>query len=275
MKKYLLLTIFAFYAFSIHCQENRNKMNTERLTYFSFDHHNSMVLYAGEKYEVSTAGDGRVLVVIDEGFPGEKRFYLDDSVIFDELLTIVKAYKMDEYGAYYQPEIQVFDGDSWNLYYKYDSRRTVSSGGYMAWPDNYHDARHALSNYFKKWREYQDGVLVMDYFKFTCKNNRGRDIEYVLERGADEALLTIRDAEKGIDLKTTVSNDQLDNLQRVANAAQLKNDIYDYHTDDENATRCTYYVRYNTGDTISGYTCHTQYPGRKETAIFDFFSHWQ
>ena len=146
MKKYFLLTIFAFYAFSIHCQENRNKMNTERLTYFNFDHHNSMVLYAGEKYEVSTAGDGRVLVVIDEGFPGEKRFY---------------------------------------------------------------------------------------------------------------------------------RNDQLDNLQRVANAAQLKIDIYDYHTDDENATRCTYYVRYNTGDTISGYTCHTQFPGRKETAIFDFFSHWQ
>ncbi len=44
--------------------------------------------------------------------------------------------------------------------------------------------------------------------------------------------------------------------------------------DDPEATRCTYYVRYNTGDTLSGITCHTQYPSHKVSGIIDFFNHW-
>ena len=51
---------------------NNNDMTPERLTYFSFDHHNSMAMFYGEKYNVSTMDDGRIHVVIDEGFPEEK-----------------------------------------------------------------------------------------------------------------------------------------------------------------------------------------------------------
>ena len=253
--------------------ENNNDMKTEHLTYFSYDHHNSMSQY-GEKYNVTLLKDGRVHVVIDEGRPSEKEFYLDDSTILDELLAIVKEYKMDKYKRDYMPKMEITDGDNWSLYYKYDTERSVSSGGYMAWPDNYHEMRKTLSGYFQKWREYEKGVLAIDYFHFTCKNKAGRDEEYTLERGATQATLTLRDAEKGIDKTLKVDNGILQELQQTANAANLKSTLYDYHTDDENATRCTYYVRYNTGDTLSGYTCFIQYIGHKENAILEFFSHW-
>ena len=274
MNKILLFT--GLMTLAVSCaspKHNNNEMNTERLTYFSFDHHNSMAMFNGEKYNVSSMKDGRIHVVIDEGFPEEKEFYLEDSTIFDELLSLVKTYKMDKYKENYQPRMEVFDGDSWSLYYKYDSKRSVSSGGYMAWPDNYREMRQTLSDYFQKWREYQKGVFVMDYFKFTCKNNQGSDMEYTLERGEEEATMTLRDAERGIDKKLKVSNQILRELQERANSVQLKSTLYDYYTEDENATRCTY-VRYNTGDTISGTTCHTQYPSHKVSAILDFFSRW-
>ncbi len=283
MKKLLLLVGLIAMAVSCASQKpvknNENnqeiKMNTERLTYFSFDHHNSMVRFNGEKYSVTTMKDGRIHVVIDESFPGEKEFYLNDSTIFDELLEIVKTYEMDKYKSDYMPEWEVTDGDSWSLYYKYDTKRSVSSGGYMAWPDNYRDMRHALSEYFKKWREYKDGVLAIDFFKFTQKNKKGRDIEYTMERGEKEATVTLRNAEEGVKGKTVkVSNDILQELMEAANVSQLKSTMYDYHTDDENATRSTYFVRYNTGDTISGYTCHTQYPSQKESMMIEFFSRW-
>ena len=253
---------------------NDNKaMKTENLTYFSYDHHNSMS-QMGERYNVSIAGDGRVHVVIDEGFPGEKEFYLNDSTIFSELLDIVKTFKMDKYKEDYRPRMQITDGDSWSLSYRYDTKRYVSSGGYMAWPDNYREMRKALADYFQKWRDYEKGVLVMDYFKFTCKNRQGSDIEYSLERGDDEATLTLRNAEKGIDKQLKVNNDYMKRLQEKANAVDLKSTMYDYHTDDPEATVCTYFVRYNTGDTISGYTCHTQYPSHKVRGILEFFSIW-
>ena len=273
-----MASIMSLMALAVSCvspkhNENNNQMGTERLTYFSIDQHNSMAM-AGEKYEVSTMSDGRVHVVIDEGFPREKEFYLDDSTIFDELLAIVTTYKMDKYKSDYKPDMQVFDGDSWSMYYKYDSGRRVSSGGYMAWPDNFSEMWKALTGYFQKWRDYQKGVLMMDYFKFTCKNNRGCDKEYTLERGEKEAMLTLHDAEQGLDKTLKVSNEVLQELQERANAVRLKSKLYDYYTKDENATRCTYFVRYNTGDTVSGITCFTQYPGHKESAILDFFSRW-
>lgn len=276
MKKLLLFT--GMLALVVSCSspktETNNEMKTEHLIYFTFDHHNTMALYYGEKYNVSIAKDGRVHVVIDEGFPEEKEFYLDDNTIFDELLDIVKTYKMDKYKRDYQPRMQIFDGDSWSLSYSYDTKRSVSSGGYMAWPDNYREMRNALSEYFAKWRNHEAGVLRIDYFKFTSKNNQGLDIEYTLERGETDATVTLRDAERGIDSTFNVDKQYLKAFQERSNAAQLKSTLYDYHTEDPEATRSTYYVRYNNGDTLSGFTCHTQYPSHKVSAILEFFSRW-
>ena len=252
---------------------NNNDMDTEHLTYFSYDHHNSMS-QSGEKYDVSYTEDGRIHVVIDEGAPQEKEFYLSDSVIFDELLTIVKTYKTDKYKEKYKPWAHITDGDSWSLYYKYDSKRSISSGGYMAWPGNYREMRSALSEYFQKWRNHKEGVLTMDYFKFTSKNNKGRDMVFTLERGEKEATMTIQDAERGIDKTLNVSNDVMQKLQERANSVNLKDKGYDYITEEEDATRSTYFVRYNTGDSISGVTCHTKYPSHKVRGIINFFSPW-
>lgn len=272
--RFLFIGLMALTVSCVSTKHNNNAMKAERLTYFSFDHHNSMAMFHGEKYNVTTMKDGRVHVVIDEGFPTEKEFYLNDTAIFDELLDIVKTFETDKYEGEYKPKFTIYDGDSWSLYYKYDSQRHVSSGGYMAWPKNYGEMRQALTDYFRKWREYQNGVLAMDYFKFTCKNHQGCDKEYTLERGADEATMTLRDAELGIEKTLKVSNDNLQKLQEIANTVKLKDKVYDYVTNDENATRCTYFVRYNTGDTISGITCHTQYPSHKVIGILDFFSEW-
>ena len=274
MNRFLLIA--GIIGLAVSCtstQTNNNGKNKERLINFSFDHHNSMS-QAGERYDVSYTKDGRVHVVIDEGTADEKEFYLNDSVIFDELLAIVVAYKTDKYKEKYKPWAHITDGDSWSLHYKYDSKRSVSSGGYMAWPKNYREMRQALSDYFQKWRDYQEGVLAMDYFKFTSKNNKGCDIAFTLERGEKEATMTIHDAERGIDKTLSVDNDVMQKLQERANSVNLKSTLYDYVTDDENATRSTYFVRYNTGDSISGTTCHTNYPSRKVSGIIDFFNAW-
>ncbi len=276
MKKLLLFVGLLVVAVSCVSQnpKNNNEMKTERLTYFSFGHQNTMVRFSGEKYKVSYSDDGRIHVVIDEGFPEEKELYLDDSAIFDELLAIVKTYKMDKYKKDYRPRMQIFDGDSWSLYYKYESGRSVSSGGYMAWPDNYGEMRKALSDYFRKWRECQEGVLTLDYFRFTCKNRQGCHKEFTLQRGDNEAVVTLFDAGRGIDTTLKVSNEYLREFQQLASSVDLKDRLYDYHTDDPEATRSTYFVRYNTGDTVSGITCHTQYPSHKVSAILEFFDRW-
>lgn len=254
--------------------ETRKNMENEKMTYFRFDHHNTMVMDIGEKYEVSKTKDGRIHIVIDESLPREKELYTSDSSIFDDLLAIVKKYKTDKYKSEYRPLMDVYDGDSWSLYYRYDSKRSVVSEGYMSYPKNYREMRNALTSYFNKWRECQEGVLSIDYFKFTAENKKGVDIEYALERGEKEATLTLRDAERGINKSMKISNDDIDELHRETNRTHLKASMYDNHTNNPEATRYTYFVRYNTGDTLSGYTCHMQSPSHKVAAIMRFFNRW-
>ena len=276
MKKNILL--LSLFTLMVSCMsqnpQNHSTMNKERLTYFSFNHHNSMARFNGEGYIVKAEKDGRIRVIIDEAFPDEKEFIIDDTSIFDSLKAIVDEYKMDKYRSDYQPLMQIFDGDSWSLYYKYDSGRSVSSGGYMAWPRNYGDARRALAEYFQQWRDYQIGIKLIDYLKFTSKNSQGRDIEYTLERGEDEATLTLRNAELNIEETLKVSNDYMTELQKVVNEVRLKEDMYDYYTDKENYTECRFNVRYNNDDTINAVNCYSDYPGFRERGIMVFFNKW-
>ena len=275
MKKDLLF--IGLLALSVSCisqtPKNNSTMNAERLTYFSFDHHNSMARFYGENYKVSTEKDGRIHIIIDEGFPKEKDFYIDDTTIFDELLAIVKQYQMDNYRSRYQPSMDITDGDSWSLYYKYDSKRSVSSGGYMAWPDNYGNARKALSDYFQKWRDYPMPVKEINLFQYTCHNNYGCDIEYRMERGENEAVLYMRNAELQFEKTFSVSNDNLAELQELVNVFRMKEE-FNRTISDDSASVYRFVVAYSTGDAIDFQGYHTTFLGGLESAFVHFFSNW-
>ena len=270
-KNLLLLVLMCSLASCI--AQNTKEMEKERLTYFSFDHHNTMVWHSGEKYNVSTEKDGRIHIIIDEGFPEEKDFYIDDTTIFDELDSLIKAFKMHKWHDKYQPKMEIFDGDSWSLYFKYGSEKSKGSGGYMAWPDNYHAARQAISEYFQKWRDYPIPNKEINLFQYTCKNKQGRDIEYRLERGELEAKLFIRNAEYDTDKEITVSNDYLTELQELVNMYRLK-DEYNRTTDDDSASRYRFFICYNTGDTIDFTGYYTTFVSGQTAPFLGFFDRW-
>lgn len=270
MKKTILIIGLLSTMFSCISQTPKSD---ERLTYFSFDHHNSMRRFNGESYKVSTEKDGRIHVIIDESFPQEKEFYLEDATIFDELKAIVDEYKMDKYKSDYHPIMHITDGDSWSLYYKYDSKRSVSSGGYMDWPKNYRDARKALSDYFQKWRDYPVPAKEINLFQYTCYNDFGCDIEYRMERGENEAKLYMRNAERQYEDTLSVSNDYLAELQELVNVYRLKEESSRTPTDDS-ASVYRFLVEYSTGDTIDFQSYHTTFLGGLENAFVYFFSKW-
>lgn len=270
-KNYLLLGLLAI---TVSCAsqtpKNNNNMNKERLTYFHFNQHNTMMIFNGEDYKVSTLKDGRIQVIIDEAFPQEKEFYIEDSSIFDELKALVEEYGMDKYKNDYQPRMQVFDGDSWSLYYKYDSGRSQSSGGYMAWPDNYYEAHQALSQYFQKWRDYPVPTKEINLFQYTCQNNHGCDIEYRIARGENEATLYMRNAELSFEKTFLVSNGDLVELQELVNTYRMK-DESSRTTSDDSVSIYHFTVVYNTGDTIDFQGYHTTFVGGLEGAFQYFF----
>ena len=253
--------------------QNPKEMKEERLTYFSYDHHNTMVWHSGEKYDVRTEKDGRIHIVIDEGFPNEKDFYIDDTTIFDELDSIIKAFKMHKWHDKYQAKERIFDGDGWSLYFKYGSSKSKGSGGYMAWPDNYRAARQALSEYFQKWRDYPIPAKEINLFQYICRNKQGRDIKYRIERGEQEAKLFIRNAEYDTEKEVAVSNDYLTELQELVNMYRLKEE-YNHTTDDDSASAYRFFICYNTGDTINFTNYYTTFVGGQLAPFISFFNRW-
>lgn len=275
MKKNFLL--IGLLAFAVSCSsqppKNNDNMKNDRLTYFHFGHHNTMVRFKGEDYKVATMKDGRIQIIIDESFPQEKEFYIEDATIFDELKAIVDEFKMHRYKKSYTPLMEITDGDSWSLYYKYESGESQSSGGYMAWPKNYREAHKAISDYFQKWRDYPVQAKEINLFHYTCRNNYGCDIEYRMERGEKEATLYMRNAEHPFEKTLSVSNDQLGKLQELVNTYRMK-DEYSRTTDDDSASIYHFRVDYNTGDTIDFYGYHTTFIGGLEGAFRYFFDKW-
>ena len=273
MKKSLLMLGLMLVMTSCVAQKTKN-MKPDRLTYFSFDHHNTMVMFGGENYQVSMEKDGRIHIIIDNRYPDEIDFYIEDTTIFDELKAIVAQYKMDKYKSDYHPEMQVFDGDSWSLYYKYDSGRSVSSGGYMAWPNNYGEAHTAIHEYFQKWRDYPAPIKTISFFQFTCKNNAGCDIDYKLERiGYGEVVMQVRDAEKDLDERLLVDESYMKQIQEFVNVYGLK-DYPEYKSSNENDTQYQYHIRFSNGETLDLEGSYGSFMGGKETALFGLFSSW-
>ena len=169
--------------------------------------------------------------------------------------------------------MEIFDGDSWSLYFKYGSEKSKGSGGYMAWPDNYHAARQAISEYFQKWRDYPIPNKEINLFQYTCKNKQGRDIEYRLERGEQEAKLFIRNAEYNTDKEVAVSKDYLTELQELVNMYRLK-DEYNRTTDDDSASVYRFFICYNTGDTIDFTGYYTTFVSGQTAPFLGFFDRW-
>lgn len=275
MKKTLLLISLCTLLYSCVSQnpDNNSKMKTERLTYFSFSHHNTMAMFNGENFNVETEKDGRIHIIIDESFPNEKEFYINDTTIFDELKAIVDEYKMDKYRSNYKSLFDILDGDSWSLYYKYNSGRSVSSGGYEGYPKNYREARQAILQYFQKWRDYPTPTKEINLFKYTCHNNQGCDIEYRLERGENEAVLYMRNAEIQLEQTLPVSNEKLTELQELVNIYRMKEE-YNRTSDDDSASVYRFVVEYNTGDRIDFQAYHTTFLGGLESAFVHFFTQW-
>lgn len=143
----------------------------------------------------------------------------------------------------------------------------------MDWPDNYDEARHAINEYFQKWRDYAIEAKKIELFQYTSKNNSGCDIEYRIERGEEEASLYIRNAEYETDKQFSVSNDYLDRLQELVNIYRLK-DEYNRTTDDDSVTNYNYLVCYSNGDTLDIKGYYTTYLSGTGSAFESFFSHW-
>lgn len=250
------------------CTLNTGAKTPERLTYFSFGEHGSMA-NSGESYSLSITKDGQLSILIDEGMLSETKMLLPETTLLDSLLAIVKTYKMDKYKNDYRPPYDVFDGDSWSLYYSYDSGRSLSSGGYMAWPKNFSEARQAIVALLRPLRERQ----AITSLHFSATDGQGHNIEYSLEHGTSVTTLTFRDAERSLDTTLALNNSDMCDLYYYHESAWLVKILREPEAlpaGNSDATSVNYSLTLADGTSLSGTT------GKKSTLEFltDFFRRW-
>lgn len=276
MKKMILL--FGLFS-SIFSGCAQNVKPTEPMTKFEYNRHNSMRIYNGMSYKVSLLDDGKVNILINEGFPDEKEFTTDDKTIFDDLQAIVDEFGMLKYKDNYRPRMHITDGDSWHLYIKYGTgyKNSFSSSGYMAGPDNLGKAENAIVEYFKKWVEMPLPEKKIEEFVFNSHNDRGLEINYHLTRDKNgKATLTVRNTEHPVDGKPfegefSISEDYFAELDELVKTNHLKKCEGNQYPSDSSNTQY-YKVSFSDGTAYEGtcyYNNYMDYQGRNISAFFE------
>lgn len=249
------------------------------MTRFEYDRHNSMRIYNGMSYKVSLLDDGRVDILINEGFPDEKEIITDDKTVFDDLQAIVDEFGMLKYKDSYQPKMHITDGDSWHLYIKYGTgyKNSFSSSGYMAGPDNHRKAEKAIVEYFKKWVETPLPEKRIEEFVFNSHNDRGLEINYHLTRDENgKATLTMCNTEHSVDGKPfegvfSFNEDYFEELEELVKTSRLKKCEGNQYPSDSSNTQY-YKVSFSDGTVYEG-TCYydnfMDYQGRNISAFFN------
>lgn len=278
MKKIILmLGIFS----SIFSGCSQNVKPTEPMTLFEYNRHNSMRIYNGMSYKVSLLDDGRVNILINEGFPDEKEIVTDDKTVFEELQALVDKYGMLDYKNHYQPKMHITDGDSWHLTIKYGSgyKNVFSSSGYMAGPSNHREAEKAIVEYFNKWKEIPIPERKIQEFEFTCHNDRGLDINYHLMCEEDgNATLTMYNTEHPVDGKPfegrfSFSEDYFDELEELVKTSRLKKcEGSSYQSDSSNTQY--YKVSFSDGTVYEGTCYYDSFMDFQGRNICTFFKDW-
>ena len=278
MKKMILL--FGLFSSIISgCAQNAKP--TEPMTYFEYNRHNSMRIYKGMSYKVSLLDDGRVNILINDGFPDEKEFTTDDKTVFDGLQALVDKFGMLKYKSDYKPMMHVTDGDSWHLYIRYGKsyKNSYSSSGYMAGPSNHREAENAIVEYFKKWAEMPMPEKKIQEFVFTCHNDRGLDINYHLTRGEDgNATLTMRNTEHPVDGKPfegsmSFDEDNFERLDELVRTSRLKKCEGNSYPSESSNTQY-YKVCYSDGTVYEGTCYYNNYMDFQGRNISAFFGDW-
>lgn len=174
------------------CSSSDKPQGNDSIVYFSLSEGGGMNRFSGFNYTVQQTKEGKVNLVFNEGFLDEKKMTIEDGSVFDSLHQVVMKYKMYNYRDNYRPVYHVTDGKSWQLYVKYASGKSISSGGYMAGPKDYRDAFAEIDSVLKPWKDMPVETIEVESFVYEYGPDR-----YTLEREGDHALLIHDNAETG------------------------------------------------------------------------------
>lgn len=104
-----------------------------RLTRIHFSATHGYHAYSNIGYKAERLGEGKARVTVEVGNDRDRVFDVEEAVM-DSLEAIVREYRMYTYHGYYQPEMEIMDGDSWSLELSFSDKTEASCGGYMAYP---------------------------------------------------------------------------------------------------------------------------------------------
>lgn len=256
-----LLTLFG-------CQSPQNGFEGDTITYFSLSEGGGMNRFGGFKYQIKETVEGKVHFLFNEGYPDEKEFVLDDHSVFDSLQQIVLKHKMYRYEGQYQPQFTILDGQSWSLYVKYASKKTISAGGYMAGPDGYRMAFDDIIQCLQPWKEMPMPVNELVRFKYTYGT-----VTYLIERKEDHALLTIDDEKENRHEVFQNSLDMLEELRILANIEGLKENRA-LKSDEPNHIPFLFELEYSDGRRYSYQSYDLDYQCHYTEVLQYFFQRW-
>ena len=241
----------------------------DTITYFSYYKGGGMRRFDGYRYLVEKTKDGRAHFLFNKDYPDEKEFVIDDLSVFDSLQQIVLKHGMYEYSGNYQPDMQIFDGQSWDFYVKYASGESIRAGGYMAGPDGYWDAFRDIIDCLDQWKEAsveENRLVSFDYTYMTT--------HFHIEPQDDHALVTIDDESTGRHEVLEKPSEMMEDLRVTAITEDLR-DNGTLRSDNLQSKPFKFDILFSNGNRYVYESYDLDYKCHKTEAMIWFFGRWE
>lgn len=244
------------------------------LCYFSYSVGGGMRQFSGFSYQVSRLDDGSIEILINEGFPDQKRIISLDQAVFSELQAIIDEYNMTSYKGRYEPPLQVLDADSWHFDLKYEYGFTVSASGTQRYPRGGAAAFKALKEYFKKWHEMPSEVDNIVSFDYTCVTGKKDRISYKVSSDEEGLTMHLVDVKQGFDEKLRPSPSIFEKIRKCLVVYNMDTpDAYTYFNKKEPG-QWSFDVKYASGDHLALKGSYGDDKGGFIDALESIFQDW-
>lgn len=154
-KKYLILIVIAIIITIILLllifNKKEEKVEISKIKSFHFSYSNGYSINANTRYELNYDKNNNQYIAVIKPYEvseEDKQEIIVDDLFVEEILKVLKEYRIDKWNGFNKTNQNVLDGDGFNLSINMDNNQRIQASGYMMWPDNYKEFQSRISNIF-------------------------------------------------------------------------------------------------------------------------------
>lgn len=142
----ILIVILIIFVVLLIIFNPKNKKSIKDIKSIEFSYTNGYMINSDTYYKLE-CNDNCILQIKRYGSSNKEKYNVDKCVLKD-IEKILNKYNVSSWDGFNKSDKNVLDGDTFSMYIVYGNNKSISSSGYMMYPNNYKNVKEELDTLF-------------------------------------------------------------------------------------------------------------------------------